>query len=92
MFHYFYLHFYKIKMLWRKYFTAKTHVHFGNTQAVEQSGSEPIAIVFFFNYPLLSVFNQGGSMFGMPPLYAWLMGSWLVLIVLLALVIERKHD
>ncbi|MBI5107137.1 MAG: hypothetical protein HZA62_00175 [Rhodocyclales bacterium] len=47
---------------------------------------------FFFNYPLLSIFNQGGSLFGMPPLYAWLMGSWLVLIALLALVVERKHD
>jgi hypothetical protein len=47
---------------------------------------------FFFNYPLLSIFNQGGSLFGMPPLYAWLMGSWLVLIALLALVIEGMHD
>ena len=47
---------------------------------------------FFFNYPLLSVFNQGVSLFGMPPLYAWLMASWLVLIALLALVVERKHD
>jgi hypothetical protein len=44
----------------------------------------------FFNYPLLSIFNQGGSLFGMPPLYAWLMGSWLVLIALLALVIEAE--
>ena len=42
--------------------------------------------------PSLSIFNQGGSLFGMPPLYAWLMGSWLVLIALLALVIEGMHD
>ena len=28
---------------------------------------------FFFNYPLLSVFNRSGNFFGMPPLYAWLM-------------------
>ena len=59
--------------------------------------SQRLAFVFllgclFFNYPLLSVFNQGGSLFGMPPLYAWLMGSWLVLIALLALVVERKQD
>ena len=47
---------------------------------------------FFFNYPLLSIFNQGGSLFGMPPLYAWLMGSWIVLIALMAFVIERKRD
>ena len=45
----------------------------------------------FFNYPLLSIFNQGGSLFGMPPLYSWLMGSWLALIVLLALVIEKRE-
>jgi hypothetical protein len=30
---------------------------------------------------LLSVFNHGGTCFGMPPLYAWLMASWLALIV-----------
>ncbi len=46
---------------------------------------------FFFNYPLLSIFNQGGSLFGMPPLYGWLMGSWLLLIALLALVVERHE-
>ena len=45
----------------------------------------------FFNYPLLSIFNQGGSLFGMPPLYGWLMGSWLVLIGLLAMVVEKRE-
>ena len=60
-------------------------------------GAQRLAFLFllgscFFNYPLLSIFNQGGSLFGMPPLYAWLMASWLLLIVLLALVIERKSD
>ena len=47
---------------------------------------------FFFNYPVLSIFNKGGSIFGLPPLYAWLMVSWLALIGLLALVVERKPD
>jgi hypothetical protein len=47
---------------------------------------------FFFNYPLLSVFNRGGDFFGLPPLYAWLMGSWLALIVLMARVVEGKKD
>ena len=46
----------------------------------------------FFNYPLLSIFNRSGSFLGLPPLYAWLMGSWLVLIALLALAVERKKD
>ena len=47
---------------------------------------------FFFNYPLLSVFNHGETFLGMPPLYAWLMGSWLALIVLMARVVERWKD
>jgi len=47
---------------------------------------------FFFNYPLLSVFNHGGTFLGMPALYAWLMGSWLALIVLMARVVERWKD
>jgi hypothetical protein len=38
----------------------------------------------FFNYPLLSIFNQGGSLSACRRLYAWLMGSWLVLIALMA--------
>lgn len=47
---------------------------------------------FLFNYPLLSVFNHGGVFFGLPPLYAWLMGSWLALVVLMAWVVEKKAD
>jgi hypothetical protein len=43
---------------------------------------------FFFNYPVLSVFNRGGDFFGLPPLYAWLMGSWLALILQMAWVVE----
>lgn len=47
---------------------------------------------FFFNYPLISVFNRGGDFFGLPPLYVWLMGSWLALIALMAQVVEGKKD
>ena len=47
---------------------------------------------FFFNYPLLSVFNRGGDFFGLPPLYAWLMGSWLALIAQMAWVVESRAD
>jgi hypothetical protein len=47
---------------------------------------------FFFNYPLLSVFNRSGSFFGLPPLYAWLMGSWLALIAQMAWVVESRSD
>ncbi len=47
---------------------------------------------FLFNYPLLSVFNHAGNTFGLPPLFAWLMGAWLALIALMAWVIEKQID
>ena len=45
-----------------------------------------------FNYPLLSVFSRRGDFFGLPPLYAWLMGAWLALIALMAWVVEGPSD
>lgn len=45
-----------------------------------------------FNYPLLAIFGGGGQLFGMPSLYVWLMGSWLVLIALMAWVVEGRKD
>ena len=42
-----------------------------------------------FNYPLLSLFNGGGTLFGVPVLYAYLFATWAILIGLLALVAER---
>jgi hypothetical protein len=44
-----------------------------------------------FNFPLLALFNQGGEVFGIPLLYAYLFGTWLVLIGLMAFVAERGH-
>jgi len=43
-----------------------------------------------FNYPLLALFNQPATLFGIPVLYAYTFAAWLVLIVLLALAAERK--
>lgn len=43
-----------------------------------------------FNYPLLSLFNQAGTILGFPVLYAYLFAAWAVLIGLLALAIEKK--
>ncbi|MDK9725170.1 MAG: hypothetical protein OEL88_09775 [Sterolibacteriaceae bacterium MAG5] len=45
-----------------------------------------------FNYPLLALFNRAAEIFGIPLLYAFLFGSWLVLILLMALAIERRED
>ena len=45
-----------------------------------------------FSYPLLALFNTGGSVLGIPVLYAWLFGAWIGLIVLMILVVERRGD
>ena len=41
-----------------------------------------------FNYPLLSLFNQASTVFGIPVLYAYLFAAWGILITLLALIVE----
>jgi len=42
-----------------------------------------------FSYPLLSLFNIAGNVFGVPVLYAYLFGAWGALVALMALVVER---
>jgi hypothetical protein len=43
-----------------------------------------------FSYPLLSLFNVGGTVAGIPILYAYLFGVWAALIALMILVVERS--
>lgn len=43
-----------------------------------------------FSYPLLSLFNVSGTVAGIPVLYAYLFGAWIVLIALMILVVERS--
>jgi hypothetical protein len=43
-----------------------------------------------FFYPLLSLFNTAGTVFGIPVLYAYLFAAWGLLIVLLVVVVERS--
>jgi hypothetical protein len=43
-----------------------------------------------FNFPLLALFNQGGEVFGIPVLYAYIFGAWLALIALMAFAAERR--
>lgn len=45
-----------------------------------------------FNYPILSLFNRGADVGGLPLLFVFLMGSWLGLIALMAWIIERRRD
>jgi Mg2+/Co2+ transporter CorB len=43
-----------------------------------------------FNYPILALFNRAGLLFGIPVLYAYIFAAWAVLIVLMAIVVERS--
>ena len=47
--------------------------------------------VVLFNFPLLALFNVGGSVFGVPVLFAYLFLAWAVLILLMYLAIERPQ-
>jgi hypothetical protein len=42
-----------------------------------------------FNFPILALFNVGGTLFGVPVLYAYIFLAWAALIALMALVAER---
>jgi hypothetical protein len=44
------------------------------------------------NYPILAIFTQPGEVAGVPLLYAYVFGAWLLLIGLMALVIERRRE
>ena len=43
-----------------------------------------------FNPPLLRVFGAGGTLFGWPLLYVYILGVWLGVIVLAALWLEGR--
>lgn len=47
--------------------------------------------IFFLllNYPLLSLVNDPRRVLGVPVLYGYLLGIWLLFIVILYLVVER---
>jgi hypothetical protein len=42
------------------------------------------------NFPLLAVVDAGQRLFGLPPLFLYLFGAWAGLILLLALLLERR--
>jgi hypothetical protein len=59
-------------------------------EAADRKGQRFVALCMLgfllFNYPVLALFNVQGSVFGVPVLYAWLFGAWLLLIVVMARV------
>jgi hypothetical protein len=44
--------------------------------------------MLLFNYPVLTLFNVSGSVFGVPALYAYIFAAWAGLIALMARVAE----
>ena len=42
-----------------------------------------------FNFPLIALFNVSGRFLGVPVLHAYLFSAWALLIVLVALLVER---
>ena len=61
----------------------------------EDRGKRLIAVFLLglvaVNFPLLAVAEAGQTLFGLPPLFAYLFGIWAGLIVLLALISERRR-
>jgi len=42
-----------------------------------------------FNYPILSIFDRPGLLFGSPQVFVYLFAVWLALIALMAWVVDR---
>jgi hypothetical protein len=60
----------------------------------EDRGKRLIAVfllgLVLINFPLLAVVEAGKHLFGLPPVFLYLYGAWAGLIVLLALIVERR--
>jgi hypothetical protein len=58
----------------------------------ESKGQRFVALcmlgMLLFNYPILTLFNVPGVIFGVPVLYAYLFITWAALIALMALLAE----
>ncbi|MDX9698149.1 MAG: hypothetical protein RBT55_01075 [Rhodocyclaceae bacterium] len=48
--------------------------------------------VLLFNYPLLSLFDRGEFVFGMPVLFLFLFIVWAAVIAAVALIAERRRS
>lgn len=47
--------------------------------------------LLLFNYPLVALFNVRATVLGIPVLYAYLFSAWAVLILLVAIIMERTE-
>ena len=62
----------------------------------ESKGQRFVAIcmlgMVLFNFPILALFNVGGTVLGVPVLYAYIFLVWLGFIALIATVVDRSQD
>jgi hypothetical protein len=60
----------------------------------EGKGQRFVALCMFgillFNYPILSLFNVPGTLFGVPLLYAYMFIAWAALIAVMAYIAESR--
>ena len=58
----------------------------------ESKGQRFVALcmlgLLLFNYPILTLFNVAGAVFGVPVLYAYIFVAWAMLIALMAFLAE----
>jgi len=64
--------------------------------ALRPDQSERLVALFalgclLLTYPLLSLFNRSGTVFGIPILYAYLFGAWALLIALAAIAVSARQ-
>jgi hypothetical protein len=48
--------------------------------------------LLLFNYPFLALFNRPVAVFGIPLLYAYLFGAWILVVALMALAVRHGGD
>ena len=62
---------------------------------MDDKGKEPrfVALcvlgIVLFNFPVLAIFNVGGSVFGIPVLYAYIFAAWALVSALMCWLAER---
>lgn len=49
-----------------------------------------VLFVLFFNFPLMQIFNREATVLGIPRLFAFLTGGWLLIILLLYVFVRRQ--
>jgi hypothetical protein len=48
--------------------------------------------LLLLNYPLLKLFERPGEILGIPLLYVYVFAAWALVIVLMAIVLEKRSD